>query len=98
MHRHQQCVGHIFQLLGRGTRLCPLGGQVQVVDGAVDVIEVAPGQEGLCHISELDNDYVKSVNDVVSMGDVVDVKCIAIDEQGRVKLSRKQAQSQGSKD
>jgi polyribonucleotide nucleotidyltransferase len=61
-------------------------------------IEVAPSQEGLCHISELDNDYVKSVGDVVSMGDIVDVKVIAIDDQGRVKLSRKQAQSTESQE
>lgn len=59
-------------------------------------IEVAPGQEGLCHISELDNGYVRNVNDVVNMGDEVKVKVIAIDEQGRVKLSRKQAQQQSS--
>jgi len=54
-------------------------------------IELAPGQEGLCHISELSNEYVRNVNDVVKLGDEVDVKVIAIDEQGRVKLSRRQA-------
>ncbi len=54
-------------------------------------IEVLPGQEGLCHISELDDGYVRNVNDVVKLGDEVSVKVIAIDEQGRVKLSRKQA-------
>ncbi len=57
-------------------------------------IELVPGQEGLCHISELDTGYVRNVNDVVSMGDVVPVKVISIDEQGRVKLSRKQALQQ----
>ena len=52
-------------------------------------IEVAPGQEGLCHISELDTEYVKSVDSVVKFGDEVKVKVIAVDDQGRVKLSRK---------
>jgi len=55
-------------------------------------IEIAPGQDGLCHISELSNEYVRSVNDVVKLGDEIEVKVIAIDDQGRVKLSRKQAQ------
>lgn len=54
-------------------------------------IEVAPGQDGLCHISELSDSYVKNVNDVVKVGDEVRVKVILIDDQGRVKLSRKQA-------
>ncbi len=52
-------------------------------------VELAPGQEGLCHISELSNDYVKSVSDVCSMGDEMEFKVIAVDDQGRIKLSRK---------
>jgi polyribonucleotide nucleotidyltransferase len=54
-------------------------------------IEVLPGTDGLCHVSELADGYVKVVNDVVQLGDTVRVKVIAIDDQGRVKLSRKQA-------
>jgi len=54
-------------------------------------IEIQEGQDGLCHVSELDENYVKSVGDVVKVGDIVKVKVIAIDEQGRVKLSRKAA-------
>lgn len=54
-------------------------------------IEVAPGQDGLCHISELADGYVKSVSDVVRIGDEVRVKVINVDDQGRVKLSRKAA-------
>ncbi|MBL8880496.1 MAG: polyribonucleotide nucleotidyltransferase, partial [Phycisphaerales bacterium] len=54
-------------------------------------IEIFDGQDGLCHISELSDGYVKSVTDVVKMGDSVHVKVIAVDDQGRVKLSRKQA-------
>jgi polyribonucleotide nucleotidyltransferase len=52
---------------------------------------VGPGLEGLCHISELSDGYVKRVNDVCSIGDTVRVKVILIDDTGRVKLSRKQA-------
>lgn len=52
-------------------------------------IEIAPGQDGLCHISELDDGFVRSVNDVCKVGDTLKVKVIAIDDQGRVKLSRK---------
>ncbi|WP_432798955.1 polyribonucleotide nucleotidyltransferase [Poriferisphaera sp. WC338] len=54
-------------------------------------IEVIPGQDGLCHISELADGFVENVQDVVKVGDKVRVKVINIDEQGRVKLSRKAA-------
>jgi len=52
-------------------------------------IEILPGLEGLCHVSELAKEYVKNVKDVVDVGDTVEVKVINIDDQGRVKLSRK---------
>jgi polyribonucleotide nucleotidyltransferase len=55
-------------------------------------IEVIPGQDGLCHISELSDKFVKSVADEVKIGQTVRVKVILIDDQGRIKLSRKQAQ------
>lgn len=54
-------------------------------------IEISPGQDGLCHISELDSEYVKSVEQVVRIGDTVRVKVLAVDDQGRIKLSRKAA-------
>jgi polyribonucleotide nucleotidyltransferase len=52
-------------------------------------IEIAPGKDGLCHISELSDGYVKSVTDIVREGDKLQVKVIAVDDQNRVKLSRK---------
>jgi polyribonucleotide nucleotidyltransferase len=52
-------------------------------------IEIAPGKDGLCHISELDVGFVKSVSDVCKVGDKLTVKVIAVDDQNRVKLSRK---------
>jgi len=54
-------------------------------------VELAPGTDGMCHISELADGYVKNVTDVVKVGDVVKVKVILVDDQGRIKLSRKQA-------
>ncbi len=54
-------------------------------------IELAPGTDGMCHISELAEGYVKSVSDVVKIGDIVRVKVILVDDQGRIKLSRKAA-------
>jgi len=54
-------------------------------------VELAPGQDGLCHISELSDGYVDKVGDVVKMGEQIRVKVIAVDEQGRVKLSRRAA-------
>src|SRR6202048_2311882 len=54
-------------------------------------VEVMPGKDGLVHISELADFRVKSVEDVVKIGDLIWVKCIGIDDKGRVKLSRKVA-------
>ncbi len=55
-------------------------------------VEILPNKEGLCHISELADKYVKNVEDVVKVGDEIMVKVIEIDELGRVNLSKKQAQ------
>ncbi|MBQ8682198.1 MAG: polyribonucleotide nucleotidyltransferase [Selenomonadales bacterium] len=52
-------------------------------------VEVLPGKEGLVHISQLAKERVEKVEDVVSIGDIVKVKVIEIDRQGRVNLSRK---------
>ena len=52
-------------------------------------VEIAAGTDGMCHISELADGYVKSVADVVRIGDTIKVKVINIDDQGRIKLSRK---------
>jgi len=54
-------------------------------------VEITPGVEGLCHISELSDGYVKSVEDVCKMGDLIPVKLLSIDDQGRFKLSRRAA-------
>ena len=52
-------------------------------------IEIATGTDGMCHISELADGYVKNVEDEVKIGDVVKVKVINVDPTGRIKLSRK---------
>ncbi|MFI4871015.1 MAG: S1 RNA-binding domain-containing protein, partial [Phycisphaerales bacterium JB061] len=52
-------------------------------------VELAPGTDGMCHISELDNGYVEKVSNVVKIGDSIRVKVINVDDQGRIKLSRK---------
>jgi polyribonucleotide nucleotidyltransferase len=54
-------------------------------------VEITPGVEGLCHISELSNGFVKNVEEVCKAGDLIPVKLLAIDDQGRFKLSRKAA-------
>jgi len=59
-------------------------------------VEVLPGQEGLVHISELADGFVKSVTDVVKLGDTTLVKVIGVDEQNRIRLSRKQAMPEGT--
>lgn len=54
-------------------------------------VEIFPGTDGLVHISELDTERVKNVTDILREGDKVLVKCIGIDKQGKIKLSRKEA-------
>ena len=54
-------------------------------------VEIAPGKEGLVHISKLDTKRVERVEDVVAVGDELLVKVTEIDQQGRINLSRKDA-------
>ena len=54
-------------------------------------VEVLPGKEGLCHISQLDMKRVEKVEDVVNIGDEIVVKVLEIDDKGRINLSRKAA-------
>ena len=72
-------VGRIYE--GRVTSIKDFGAFVELV----------PGKDGLCHVSELSDDFVKSVGDFCRIGDVMRVKVIAVDDQDRVKLSRKAA-------
>ena len=54
-------------------------------------VEIIPGVEGLCHISELEEGRTSKTEDVVSPGDEVKVKLLAVDDRGRLKLSRRAA-------
>mgnify|MGYP002724739100 FL=1 len=54
-------------------------------------VEIAPGKDGLVHISKLDKSRVEKVEDVVSVGDEIVVKVMDIDNQGKISLSRKDA-------
>ena len=54
-------------------------------------VEIAPGKDGMVHISKLENHRVEKVEDVVSIGDEIIVKVMEIDNQGRINLSRKDA-------
>lgn len=66
---------------GRVTRLMDFGA----------FVEIAPGKEGLVHISRLDVKRTEKVEDVVSVGDIVKVKVLEIDDKGRLNLSRRDA-------
>ena len=56
-------------------------------------VDIGNGESGLVHISELSNRYVKDINEFVKKGDTVKVKVTKIDENGKISLSMKQAQS-----
>jgi len=66
-------------------------GKVVAIKDFGAFVEVLPGQDGLVHISELSDGYVSKVEDVCSIGQEMMVKVISIDDQNRVKLSRKAA-------
>lgn len=70
-------VGEVF--MGRVTRLLKFGA----------FVELLPGKEGLCHISQLARNRVEKVEDVVQVGDQLQVKVIEIDEKGRINVSHK---------
>jgi len=57
-------------------------------------VEIFPGTDGLVHVSELAKERVRNVTDVLNEGDEVLVKCIGVDRQGKIKLSRKEALGQ----
>tara|TARA_E500000331_G_scaffold351355_2_gene397870 strand:- start:555 stop:1952 length:1398 start_codon:yes stop_codon:yes gene_type:complete len=71
-------------------------GRVTSVKDFGAFVELVPGKDGLCHISELSTEYVGNVNDVCRVGDTMRVKVIAVDEQDRVKLSRRAAMEEAT--
>ena len=71
--------GEIYE--GTVTRIIPIGA----------FVEIAPGKEGLVHISKLENRRVEKVEDVCAVGDAMRVKFLGADEKGRLNLSRKDA-------
>jgi polyribonucleotide nucleotidyltransferase len=64
-------------------------GRVSAIKEFGAFVEILPGQEGLVHVSELSHEFIRSVTDVVRIGDELEVKVIAIDDFGKVKLSRR---------
>ncbi len=64
---------------GKVTRIMPFGA----------FVEILPGKEGLVHISQLAHERVATVEDVVQVGDDINVRVTEIDSQGRINLSRK---------
>ena len=75
-------VGRIYS--GKIKRIMPFGA----------FCEIGPNKEGLIHVSELSEKYVKKVEEVVHIGDEVKVKVVGIDELGRINLSKKQAEKE----
>ena len=64
-------------------------GKVRSIVSFGAFVEIVPGKDGLLHISEIDHKRTNRVEDVLQMGDEVEVKVIAVDREGKIKLSRK---------
>ncbi len=73
-------------------------GKVVTVKEFGAFVEFLPGKDGLVHISELANFRVKKTEDIVKIGDDITVKCLGVDEKGRVRLSRKAAMEDRDKE
>ena len=69
-------------------------GRVVTIKDFGAFVEFLPGRDGLVHISELANFRVKQTEDIVKLGDEIWVKCLGMDEKGRVRLSRKAAMAE----
>lgn len=78
-------VGEVFN--GKVTRIMNFGA----------FVELAPGKEGMCRISNLSNEFVKKVEDVCNIGDELLVKVIEIDKQGRINLTHKGVKAEDQK-
>jgi polyribonucleotide nucleotidyltransferase len=76
-------VGKIYE--GKVARLMDFGAFVTIL----------PGKDGLVHISQISDEHVDKVSDRLNEGDVVKVKVLEIDRQGRVRLSIKEAMDKG---
>jgi polyribonucleotide nucleotidyltransferase len=72
-------VGEVY--MGRVARIVPFGA----------FIELVPGRDGLLHISQVSKERIERVEDVLKLGDEIEVRIIEIDPQGKVRLSRKEA-------
>src|SRR5699024_3608545 len=64
-------------------------GTVKRVESYGAFVEIFKGTEGLCHVSEISDRFVKNTSDVVSVGDKLEVKVLEVDKLGRVNLSHK---------
>lgn len=73
------------------------GAPVKTVMDFGAFVEIMPGKDGLVHVSELKDERVERVSDVVKEGDLVDVKLLAIDDKGRLQLSMKAAAHESKK-
>ncbi|MBM9536875.1 polyribonucleotide nucleotidyltransferase [Desulfobulbus alkaliphilus] len=70
-------------------------GEVRTIKDFGAFVQILPGTDGMVHISELTNERVKNVTDVVKEGDIIRVKVIDVDNRGRIRLSRKAALAEG---
>ena len=73
-------------------------GRVVTIKDFGAFVEILPGKDGLCHISELSDKRVPNVEAVCKVGDIMRVKCIGVDDRGRIKLSRREAMKEADAD
>jgi polyribonucleotide nucleotidyltransferase len=91
MEKATACIEMINAIVAEPEMGAIYKGKVVRVTGFGAFVEFAPGKEGMVHISELENRRVEKVEDICNVGDMIIVKIIKIDAQGKIGLSRKEA-------
>ncbi len=93
MHSDAEPIAKAREIIENLTREAEIGkvykGKVVKITDFGAFVELWPGVDGMVHISKLDTKRVEKVTDVVNLGDEIDVKCIKVDDKGRIDLSRK---------
>lgn len=101
MHEETYFIDKAMKLIENIIREVEVGekylGKVTRIEKFGAFVELWPGQDGLVHISKLDTKHIKNVEDVVKLGDMIEVKVIGVDDRGRVDLSRKDVLSEVKK-
>jgi len=89
LEKAEEAKNRIKEITGQLDEGAVYKGTVKALKEYGAFVEIVPGKEGLLHISEVNHDHVKNINDVLSVGDQIEVKLLKVEHGGKLRLSRK---------